>query len=418
MHPFLSGSEKDQNGIEKHLLHPDTKHPYNFFHCILISLNSMLITNSVTFYKKMEIGVLSIVLLNIFILIFSWYSTWMFLHLIKSFHCLSLEDLWTKSGYKYPWVICLFVGIPCFFSISNIFAFIDPIISFLIKRVLSDPPFFMIDIIFDGLIIMILFVFPFIQTQNHVLNLRISYVSFVCLILFIGITIFMFIQSIVKGGFNPKTKISLFSKTVSIYDFTNIVAAYTTYPYLFTYIPFFKKCTFMRVKKLAFWIQLTIFIAHILTGLIQYFIQGNFETNSFWVLARIPFGVLEVILSIIFLGFVISSIPLQIYPIQLSILTLLHNKKYFPSLVWSLIGILSSLMALLFAGLHNVVFKAFTNISLIFLLFFQYIFPSIQFIKQIKDNSLSKWHLVGIIGLIIIAGVFAVTSFIALFVKS
>jgi len=406
---FFSGNNNQVN--EKERLKPRSKRSITMLSGYVLLLNCYIGMGQQVLPIQYQCGIGFTTFINYFLALVSYYSGWMFLHVMKEKRAFTLEDCWVKCGLPFSPLISFGVIIPCIGFISYYFMYIRQFWGEFIRNLYPQTPYFV-----DNLYVVSLFLigtvsFPIIIQQKLNLLIVYSYISLILIVIYVGGNIYWAINNAKQFGFDPRKELKLYDLSKPVVSCVSYhIGAYTTYIFLFFVLNDLENYTHERCKKL-FRNSLIIFaIFNSISGISSYFVYFN-NQGSNYLLSILPRShIVTRVQYVLFILMLAFTIPTLIDPARRSALSIVLSLEQYPHFIWWTTGFLVMLLSLSLSSLTGKYLILFENIEKAMVIALQFILPGILLAKV--SNGLSKIHFVGIVLFITIGSIFCVYIFL------
>lgn len=244
-----------------------------------------------------------------------------------------------------------------------------------------------------GCFVFVFFLIP-VCIMKHLKTMAIfSFVSICFFILFIIYMAVIFGYEVKKVGFDPNNSFRVVQlKGTLPKSLSTAIFAFNFYPLTYPGLRHVKNSTKSHLLTIIGMSMIAILISYIIVGLFSYL--SYFDKNKIGVvLDYIPENsnsekIMAIIGHIISLGFILLTIPFRLNACRFVILNTINDSSSFPADIWTFLGIIISLLALVLGNLTekylNILF-IFSDVMASFLLF---MFSPLFYLKTngVRDN--------------------------------
>ena len=380
----------------------------SFVACLVVFLNSMCGLGIAQCYHCFACGFLFVTIVNIVCAILAGYYAWVMIYLMKETREVSYESIWIACGFKWSFVICLGMLIPCIGFISVYLAQISELLQLLFAEVWVAAPVQLTDSLLIGLVLSCTVYFPLYLRDDLRYTVILSYIGMIPLVGMLVLYVYWCVESFRKRGFDPDKKVTLFNFQESwimvIAEFVSTYIMYLTFCLVISHLrdlTYKRALRLMRIGIVFLWFYLEI------VGILGYFTTYSGEAVT--IVAILDQSTISVVAGVVFLIVkLVTVVPTLVDPLRLSILkwVVIHDK--YPPTIWGYMGLLLLVIASVFSRVNGPYLNIWRCILNALVMFMQFISPAALLIT--KRAGLSRLHWIGILLFIILGLGFAIFS--------
>jgi hypothetical protein len=314
------------------------------------------------------------------------------------------ETLWRRCGFRGHSIIAVAVFATTEAWIAVYFRYLSRFINSFTDifcpqfTILRDP-------FLPNIVLVLVVLLPVTLRQDMVLQECSAYVKIILILVFVGLNIYWLVTDS-GGSVKAGKSVSIFDVSVVPAGFREFIVSYTDFILFFPSFNRMRHLTFARLTRCVRWSLFVLFAGSEIVAYMQYFLFYDGRVAEF-VDEQVGYDRVTARIALILLFvFVLLTLPPLIEPSRATLLGLVREMDTYPMFVWSSVGLLWLLVALMIAAIGG---KVLTDLQIVMVAIsglLQFTLPAIMLAKHMA--TLHKIHWAGVISYILLG----VTMFI------